>query len=320
MRRWWQHPVSVILLLIFFPPAGIALAWLTHWSTAKKIVATALSLLWFVVILVSDPKTPQDDAKSKTAPKHTVEQSAAASPAPRRSEPPSYVGKTLKEARDGAAADGYNAVSHDASDGDAKQWDADNWHVCFQKRAKQAGPKPTLDFGVVESAAPCPDKDGNPIPWPKMPDVGGWTFAKAAEAVEKTGITKVEAQGAYTDVTPPAEPDDWKVCFQEPEANKEIRNPEQQTAYLKVAEPGTSCPRSEGSKLHPEPDPPGRGDDDSNTSGGSTSSGGSGDATGSWPVKRPGSFCSPAGARAVSSSGTPLVCGPASDGRNRWHA
>ncbi|MFE1771608.1 PASTA domain-containing protein [Streptomyces sp. NPDC059008] len=320
MRRWWQHPALVILLLIFFPPAGIVLAWLTLWSPTKKIVATALSLLWFLVILVSDPKAPQDDAKARPPQKPTTEQSAAASPTPSRSGPPRYVGKTLEEAKDAAATDGYDAISHDASEGDAGQWDAANWHVCFQAKAKQAGAKPTLDFGVVQSGAPCPAEDGDPIPWPKMPDVVGMTFAKASESVEKRGITEIEAEGAYTDVTPPAEPDDWKVCFQEPEAGEEVQNPGQQTAYLKVAEPGTSCPMSEDSRLHPVPNPPDGGNDGSNSSGGSTSSGGSGDDSGSRPVKRPGAFCSPAGAVAVSSSGTPLICGPASDGRNRWHS
>jgi hypothetical protein len=37
-------------------------------------------------------------------------------------------------------------------------------------------------------------------------------------------------------------------------------------------------------------------------------------------VVHPGAFCAPAGARGVTTAGTPMVCGPASDGRNRWHA
>jgi hypothetical protein len=37
-------------------------------------------------------------------------------------------------------------------------------------------------------------------------------------------------------------------------------------------------------------------------------------------VVHPGAFCAPAGARGVTTAGTAMVCGPASDGRNRWHA
>jgi hypothetical protein len=37
-------------------------------------------------------------------------------------------------------------------------------------------------------------------------------------------------------------------------------------------------------------------------------------------IVHPGAFCAPAGATGVTTAGTPMVCGPASDGRNRWHA
>ena len=36
-------------------------------------------------------------------------------------------------------------------------------------------------------------------------------------------------------------------------------------------------------------------------------------------VVHPGSFCSPEGATGVTDRGTSMVCGPASDGRDRWH-
>jgi hypothetical protein len=42
--------------------------------------------------------------------------------------------------------------------------------------------------------------------------------------------------------------------------------------------------------------------------------------SGASPVVHPGAFCAPAGARGVTTAGTPMVCGPASDGRNRWHS
>jgi hypothetical protein len=37
-------------------------------------------------------------------------------------------------------------------------------------------------------------------------------------------------------------------------------------------------------------------------------------------IVHPGSFCAPAGANGVTTAGTRMICGPASDGRNRWHA
>ena len=37
-------------------------------------------------------------------------------------------------------------------------------------------------------------------------------------------------------------------------------------------------------------------------------------------IVHPGAFCSPEGATGHTSAGTPMVCGPASDGRNRWHS
>lgn len=37
-------------------------------------------------------------------------------------------------------------------------------------------------------------------------------------------------------------------------------------------------------------------------------------------VVHSGAFCTPAGAIGVTVGGTPMVCGPASDGRNRWHS
>ncbi|MEU3570744.1 hypothetical protein AB0E96_20325, partial [Kitasatospora sp. NPDC036755] len=54
-------------------------------------------------------------------------------------------------------------------------------------------------------------------------------------------------------------------------------------------------------------------------SGGSATGGsGSGSDGGSAGTVHSGSFCSPAGATGVTSKGTPMVCGPGSDGRNRW--
>ncbi|MGW4446780.1 PASTA domain-containing protein [Streptomyces sp. NPDC004682] len=63
----------------------------------------------------------------------------------------------------------------------------------------------------------------------------------------------------------------------------------------------------------------------STTSGGSSSTSGGGSSStggggGGGPVVHPGAYCAPAGARGVTQAGTSMVCGPASDGRNRWHS
>ncbi|WP_445394734.1 PASTA domain-containing protein [Streptomyces sp. LE64] len=68
----------------------------------------------------------------------------------------------------------------------------------------------------------------------------------------------------------------------------------------------------------------------SSTSGGGSSTGSGGSSTGSGgsstsggggaSTVHPGSFCSPPGAVGVTRAGTPMVCGPGSDGRNRWRS
>lgn len=285
VRRWWQHPALIITLLVVFPPAGIVLAWLIPWAQTKKIIATVLSGIWFLIALVSDPpkKTETDAKPQASASAPSASQSPSQSPSP--SGPPSFVGQNLKAAKTAASSAGYNAISHDAADSNAGQWDDDNWKVCFQTpAAKQIGKLPTLDFGVVRNEVPCPAKDGDPIPYPKIPKVVGQIFAKAAETLKPLGLQKIEPQSAYTDVTLPAAVDDWTVCFQEPEEGKEIQRPKTTTAYLKLTAPGTACPQEQHTKLHPDPTPPSNGDEDSGSTGGSSASGGSSGSGGGGSV------------------------------------
>jgi hypothetical protein len=242
----------VVALLVVLPPTGILLAWFTKWSTRAKVVASVLSLLWFILILTADPEEqkPAGDARPAASAPASASPSLSPSSSPSEKGLPDYTGRTLRVAKSAAYEDGYNAVSHDASDGDAGQWDDDNWTVCFQA---VTGTSKTIDFGVVRTGQPCPKRDGDPIPWPEMPDVAGLTFDKASVKVEKLGVKEITAEGAYTDVTPPADPASWKVCFQDPEAGERVEYPKNATVTLKVTEPGTACPSEEFTELHPDP-------------------------------------------------------------------
>ncbi|SCK55671.1 PASTA domain-containing protein [Streptomyces sp. ScaeMP-e48] len=315
VRRWWQHPALVITTLVVFPPGGIALAWLSHWSRTKKIIATVLAGLWFITPFLGDPpKNPQGDAKPQTV------ATAAATTAPPTSPPPaeplSFVGQNLKTAKAAAYDAGYNALSHDASDNDSGQWDDDNWKVCFQTAAvKRVGTMPTLDFGVVRNEAPCPAKDGEPIPYPKMPKVVGQSFAKASATLNPLAFQAIEADSTYTDVTLPAA-GDWTVCFQEPTAGEEVQYPKTTTAYLKVTAPGTACPKTEFTELHPAPTAPSTSNDDSDDASSSSSGGSSSSGTGSVGTITPGAYCSSPGSTGVSKTGAFYTCkGP---DQERW--
>ncbi|MBT2384176.1 hypothetical protein [Streptomyces sp. ISL-11] len=269
-RRWWQHPALVIALLVLFPPGGILLAWLGRWTTGKKVIATLLSGLWFLLILFSDPpKDTKDDSKPVAKP------AAAASPSPTPSATP-----------------------------------------------KRDAPSPT----------PTPTRD------PVMPSVVNTSYAEALKVIKRLSGGDARALSAYTDVELPRVHDEWTVCFQAPAAGgKVVRTGT--SAELRLVEPGTACPEEENTALHPKPTrEPGPDPDNGSTGGGSTggssTSGGSGTSGGSSSsgggtsgsggsgagVVHPGSYCSPAGATGVTKKGTPMVCGPASDGRNRWHS
>jgi hypothetical protein len=70
--RWYQKSWLVISLLIFFPPGGIALAWVSKWPKAGKVGASIVSGLWLLLILAPQPNAPQpeiarEDTQTPTA-------------------------------------------------------------------------------------------------------------------------------------------------------------------------------------------------------------------------------------------------------------
>ncbi|MEV6328628.1 excalibur calcium-binding domain-containing protein [Streptomyces sp. NPDC051909] len=272
-RRWWQHPAVVITALVVFPPGGIALAWLSRWARGPKIVATVLAGLWFLAPFLGDP--PKDDAKPKTAAPASATPTTAPPAAP--SAPPSFVGQNLRTAKAAAQAAGFATVSHDASEADAGQADDSAWKVCFQAPAAQnSAARPALDFAVVLTEAPCPARDGDPVPYPKMPKVTEQTFATASETLAPLALRSVEPASAYTDVPLPATADDWTVCLQSPAPATPIESATTTTARLHLAAPGTPCPQSPKTRLHPAPKPKPTPKPTPTYDGGDGSTGGSG--------------------------------------------
>ncbi|MFE9482316.1 PASTA domain-containing protein [Streptomyces spororaveus] len=307
-RRWWQHPALIIPLLVILPPVGIVLVWTSRWKSAPKILSTLVAGAWMIAPFLGDPPEKTGaDAKPKAA--AVAPAAPSASPAPSPSGPPDFVGKNLKDAQSAAQTAGFHSISHDAGPGDSGQWSDGNWKVCFQVLAdKPVGKQPTIDFAVTRNEWPCPAKDGDPIPYPKMPKVVGQDYAKAQETLKPLGLQKIEPQSAYTDVTLPGDPASWTVCFQEPEEGKEVQYPKTTTAYLSLTAPGTDCPAAKYTKLHPDPTRPPAGDDDDDGSGGSSSTGGSSGSGGSAGTITPGAFCSNSGSTGVSQKGLVYTC------------
>lgn len=163
-RRWWQHPALIICLLVFLPPAGIALTWTSRWSQNKKVVATVLGALWFLLLLLSDsPDDAKNDAKATAKPTATATVTTpapTATPSPTEETPamPSLVGgsyadaEQLLAANQGRAVAAYKDVDLPAAYG--------TWTVCFQ--SPQAG-------APVSSAAPVVHLTAPGVPCPKSP-------------------------------------------------------------------------------------------------------------------------------------------------------
>ncbi|MER7909442.1 hypothetical protein [Streptomyces sp. NPDC096068] len=244
------------------PPSAPPPAVRPRWRRPVFVVAGVLLVFGGGLLFFGDPSGEPGrvpgEAKGGGRPGGSPSSSVAATGAPSASStpvgPPRLVGKVLKEAREVASEAGYDVVTHDASEKNAGQWDADGWKVCFQTAAGQrGGERPVLDLGVVRVDAPCPGADGEEVPWPSMPGVAGTDFFKAEELLGAVGVRKVRPESVYTDVTLPADPSTWRVCFQEPAPGRRIENPQYATAYLKLAPPDAGCPDAPYARLRPEP-------------------------------------------------------------------
>ncbi|MFE8008891.1 PASTA domain-containing protein [Streptomyces sp. NPDC057418] len=359
-RPWWKTTpaalgaLALVALLGAFSfglgflvmIAAIAAVWaLPPWRWFTKLGATfgALMLLTIGAGLggqLDDSGTGKTDAKPGNKASASP---AATSPSPTVSKPikaADYTGQPLDDAERKARSDGYITGHHDAADEERAIIVRSGWTVCLQKADTTAM---TVDFAAVRQDEPCPQKDGAPLPWPKMPDVVGATYDTAVEDLEQAGIDldRVELDDVYLDVdTPTAEEaaedgDDWRVCFQSPDEGNKVTSTT--TVRLDLgrwteADLVQRCPSAKDTTYKIPANDPDYEDDNgttgdggstggsSSTSGGGGSSSSGGSSGGSVGTVHPGSFCSPPGATGVTKAGTPMVCGPGSDGRNRWHS
>ncbi|MEU6623436.1 excalibur calcium-binding domain-containing protein [Streptomyces litmocidini] len=283
-ERWWRRPGFVVFCLFLVPPAGMVLAWRTRWSPGRKVLATLLSAVWFVAVGTSDPPADRPAAAGAEPrvtgfPSFTPYTPPTPTPTPLvRRVVADYTGQNLKAAKDAAYEAGFWARSHDATEDDRTQFADGNWKVCFQEpvagetTTTQEGRRGRIEFAVVEKGSPCPARDGEAVVFPKVPDVVGRTFASGSAVLRKAGLTEIRGDSVYTDVDLAAGHDDWRICFQDPEAGEDIEDPQYLSVRLSLARPGLSCPGEDYARLHPDPDP------DRHGSGGG--SGGSGSGSG----------------------------------------
>ncbi|WP_407839399.1 excalibur calcium-binding domain-containing protein [Streptomyces sp. DSM 116496] len=170
-RPWWTHPALIVTLLVILPPAGIVLAWLSKWTTGKKILATVLAGLWFLLpFMTSSGQKGYADGKAaataKPQPTVSAEPTTPASspttatptPTPTPSEEPkmpNLYGSSLADAEKRLPGRSITAVSayQDVKLG----WGYGSWTVCFQSVAP-GEPLPVTPMAVhlAERGVPCP--------------------------------------------------------------------------------------------------------------------------------------------------------------------
>ncbi|MDX3522407.1 PASTA domain-containing protein [Streptomyces scabiei] len=233
---------------------------------------SGISALAVVLLLLLLSSCGDDCEDVAAAPGATVTVTATATLGPAGSQVGKSVDKALKRARQS----GLSVAVHDASNQDEAP--GGDWTVCFEKATLSK-----VDFAAVPDGAPCPKKDGRRLPWPKMPNVKGITYAKAVEKL-RDAIGDVDIEAAYKDeVAYDTDNEDgdyanWKVCFQSVKAGTAL--PYEPDVTLHAVEKGEACPSSKGLYKDPTNDPdyvdPDYVDPDDGWSGDDSSSGGSG--------------------------------------------
>lgn len=244
----------------------------------KWLIRLGIGALIFTLGAGCGAATAETDPDAKTQaeakPTPTVTVTATAAPEPMTSQ----VNRKLSAATKAAEEHGYQVSAHNASEQDTAP--DDGWTVCFEQVTYDS-----VDFAAVPGDAPCPKKDGKPIPWPSMPDVVDGRYAKAVEAVGKATDGDVRLKSAYRDEDVDGSRaddgtyDSWKVCFQSPASGKTIKHNPDVTLWLAEEE----CPSQKGTYRDETNDPnytppESSGSSSSSTSGGGSSGGGASDS------------------------------------------
>ncbi|MFK0259341.1 PASTA domain-containing protein [Streptomyces sp. NPDC090445] len=251
--------------------AALVVLWRGNpWPRGGKIAATAaaMALLGAVVPDQSRPATAahpsaKDAKPAKTSP--AFRPTPSASPTMPTERVRGFVGERLDTAFGRSRKSGYSVTYHDASSQGRAVTARSLWTVCFQR------PEPgstvvekTVEFGAVRTGEPCPERDGQAVPWPKMPDVVGKTWPTARAEVVAVGVPerRVHAEAAYRNDVLPAEGeyDEWRVCRQDPAKDAELRN--DTWVKLSLSSPENGCPDPDRGTAVYLPDRDGDGDPD----------------------------------------------------------
>nr|WSX78521.1 PASTA domain-containing protein [Streptomyces sp. NBC_00899] len=353
-RPWWKSTpaalgmlVLVALLSAFSLALGfllmitaMVLVWvLPPWRWYAKLGSMfgAIALLTIGAGIggqLDDGGTGTADAKTRP----TSSPRAEAATSPTTATPlkaADYTGERLDRAEERARSAGFTTDGHDAGNQARSIVLRSGWTVCFQKADATAK---VIHFAAVRADEPCPDRDGGPLAWPEMPDVVGQTYNTAVKDLKQAGIglDRITLDDVYLDIDTPTtntaahDGDEWRVCFQSPDRGSEVTS----TTSVRLdlgrwtdADTVERCPATKDTTYKIPANDPNR--DSGNTtpggnhssSGGSTGGGSSSSNDGGGVgTVHPGAFCSPSGVTGVTTRGTPMVCRPGSDGRDRWHS
>ncbi|MEH0422821.1 phage holin family protein [Streptomyces sp. B21-083] len=253
--------LNAFLGLLMLVVALFLLWWGNAWPKRWKATGTVAAVFLFGAVLPPAPQArtsgtvAEADAKARNAgglvtspsPRGTAEDGQAPEPTT-DPEIPDYRGLRLDEATKRAQTDGFAVGDHDASDQGDGIWMRSNWTVCFQQADASPGSTRTIDFGAVHTGAPCPARDGGPIPWPRMPEVIGATWAAAQKKLAALDVpsNRMYADTIYGNDALPEEGeyDEWKVCAHDPGRGERI--PDGTSVRLWLSAPENDCPAPAG--------------------------------------------------------------------------
>ncbi|MEU9256368.1 excalibur calcium-binding domain-containing protein [Streptomyces sp. NPDC048270] len=214
VQRWWQRTAVIVTALVLLPPLGMALAWMTRWTQGKKIVATVLSGLWFLIVLFSggDDKGAEDDkvgaANAATASPGSaaIEPGKAAAPsaAPVLPNVVSMPFDQAEKALKGAGVAKVEALSV-YTDVPLASYHP-NWAVCFQSPDAGAGPADAT-LHLIAPGKTCPAVAGTRLhaeatkaptkaPTPTQGDADGTSGTGGGGGVSYKNCDAAKAAGA----------------------------------------------------------------------------------------------------------------------------